>query len=277
MKKLCEMTIEDILDMDYNNLISVVRETNRVPGGYATIQEAVSAAGICVTTKLLEIGTSTGITAIELVRLTGCSIESIDINERSIEEARCRAEKENLDHRISFSVQDARKTAFEDQSFEVVFCGNVTSLIPQKELAKEEYFRVLKHGGFLIAVPMYYIKQPSTDLIDRVSKAIKTEVQLLDKSYWLGFYKHPHMCLKYVRDYKFNYIDDKTLEEFISYILSKPHLKEMKQEVFDVLKERYREYIYLFRDNLSHMGYSIVLMSKELYNDEPELFVGSPV
>lgn len=33
MKELEKLTTEDILDMDYNNIISVVKETNRVPGG----------------------------------------------------------------------------------------------------------------------------------------------------------------------------------------------------------------------------------------------------
>lgn len=277
MKKLEDLTIEDIEEMDYNNIISVVKETNRAPGGYASIQEVVNASGLNDKKKVLEIGTSTGITAIELVRLTNCKLESIDINERSILEAKDRAINENADGNINFSVRDARDTGFDDESFDMVFCGNVTSLIPQRERAREEYYRVLKHGGFLAAIPMYYIKTPSDELLNNVRAAIKTDVEVVGKEYWIDFYKHSNMCYKYVRDYKFDYISDKVLDDFIAYILAKPHLKIMKKEVFDVLCKKYKEYIYLFRDNLSHMGYSIILMSKELYNDEPELFTGSVI
>lgn len=204
-------------------------------------------------------------------------MESIDINERSICEAKERAILEGVDSLINFSVQDARKTVFNSNSFDVVFCGNVTSLIPEREKAREEYFRVLKNGGFLAAVPMYYIKTPSDDLINEVRKAIKTNVEVVGKDYWIDFYRHKNMCFKYVRDFKFEYIDDKTLNLFIDYILSKPHLKRLKPDTYKTLCKKYKEYIYLFRDNLSHMGYTIILMSKEMHNDEPELFVGSPI
>ena len=277
MKNLEELTIEDILDMDYNNIISVVKETNRVPGGYATLQEIANAAGIKKGKKVLEIGTSTGISAIELTRLTECNMESIDINERSIQEAKERAKLERVGSFINFSVQDARNTIFDSESFDFVFCGNVTSLIPERERAREEYFRVLKNGGFLAAVPMYYIKTPSEKLLNDVRSAIKTNVEVVGKDYWIDFYRHKNMCFKYVRDFKFDYIDNKTLDLFIEYILNKPHLKCLKPDVYNTLCKKYREYIYLFRDNLSHMGYTIILMSKEMNNDEPELFIGSPI
>ncbi|MBQ9934362.1 MAG: class I SAM-dependent methyltransferase [Lachnospiraceae bacterium] len=277
MKQLNELTVEDIESMDYNNLISVVRETNRVPGGFATLQEIANVAGIRNCTRVLEIGTSTGISAIEMVRITGCKIESIDINERSIQEASKRAKQEGLDPYINFSVQDARNTSFDSESFQVVFCGNVTSLIPEREKALEEYYRLLAPGGFLSAVPMYYIEIPSEKLISDVRRAIQTDVEACDKKYWLDFFKHSNLCYKYVRDYKFDYIPDKKLEEFIAYILGKPHLKALKDDTYDALKKKYTEYIYLFRDNLSYMGYSIILLSKEINNDEPELFTGSRI
>ena len=277
VKQLKDLTPADIEQMDYNNIISVVRETNRAPGGYATIQEVVNATGLKASDSLLEIGTSTGISAIEFVRLSNCHIEAIDINERSLEEARERARPEGLDARICFSIQNAMALDFAERSFDVVFCGNVTSLIPDREAARSEYVRVLKNGGILAAVPMYYIKTPSQELLGRVRDAIQVDIEVQNRDYWVSFYKKSGLVLKYLRNFMFDYIPDQTLEEFISYILAKKHLTEMRPDTFAVLEKKYREYIYLFRDNLSHMGYSIILLTKEAFNDEPELFTGTEI
>lgn len=275
MKRLSEFTIEDIEGMDYNHLISLVRETNRAPGGYKTIASVIHNAFINADSKLLEIGTSTGVTAIEIARITKCHIEAIDINERSLAEARRRAEAEDVAPFINFTLGDAQKLAFPDKMFDYVFCGNVTSLIPDREKARQEYVRVLNENGILAAVPMYYIKTPSDQLLEDVRQAIQTNVQVVNRDYWTNFYNQSGLVLKYVENYQFDYISDQTLDEFIAYIMGQEFLKELKPEVYACLLDKYTRYIYLFRENLSHMGYSILLYKKERYNNEPELFRGS--
>lgn len=274
MKLLNSLTPEDILASDYNTLISIVEETNRAPGGYLTVQAIANACFLNETKRMLEIGTSTGNTAIEIARMCRCHIESIDINERSVIKARQRAEEEGLSQYINATQMDATNLSYDDNSFDVVFCGNVTSLIPNKEKAFHEYVRVLKHGGLLAAVPMYYIKQPSSQLLEAVSAAIQLPVQNSNEDEWLKFYRDPNMVLKYRKTFKFEYISDENIELFVNYILEKPHLKVMQNDTLKCLAKSYREFIYLFRDNLSHMGYSILLYSKELFNNEPELFTG---
>lgn len=275
MKALSELTISDIDAMDYNNLISLVKETNRAPGGYKTIASVINNSFINAESKILEIGTSTGVTAIEIAKIKGCQIEAIDINERSLQEARIRAEQEGISDRIHFKLADAQNLDYEDAMFDIVFCGNVTSLIPDRNKALGEYVRVLADDGILAAVPMYYIKKPADSLLNEVSDAIQTKVEVLDREHWLDFYKKSNLVLKFVENYRFDSISDKVLDEFISHILGREFLKELKPEVYQFLKEKYTRYIYLFRDNLSHMGYSILLYKKEKYNQEPELFRGS--
>lgn len=275
MKKLSEFTVQDIEEMDYNNIISLVKETNRAPGGYKTIASILNNAFVTENFNILEIGTSTGITAIEITKAKKCSLTSIDINERSLAEAAERATTEGVKNHINFKLGDAQNLEFSDESFDMVFCGNVTSLIPDRKKACNEYVRVLKHNGILAAVPMYYIKKPSEELLSNVQKAIKTDVQVVDARHWLDFYNESGLLLKYVEHYKFDYIEDKTLDDFISYIMNQDFLKELSQDVYDTLNRKYKEYIYLFRDNLSHMGYSILLYQKNKYTKEPELFRGT--
>lgn len=277
MKNLEDLTVEDIEKMDYNNLISVVKETNRVPGGFKTLQQIANIAMLDNSKHMLEIGTSTGVSAIELVRLTKCKMDSIDINERSIEEAKTRAKKEDLLKYINFQVGDAQNMIFDDKVFDIVFCGNVTSLIPDRKKALNEYYRVLKNGGMLIAVPMYYIKTPSQELINNVSDAIKTNVEICDKEYWKKFFLINDLVYKYEQDFKFEYISDNEIEKFVNYILSREHLKVLKADTYKALSEKYKKYMYYFRDNLSHMGYSILVLFKENVNPEPELFRGESI
>lgn len=276
MKELNALTIEDVAAMDYNNIISLVRETNRAPGGYKTIACILNNSFLRTDSRILEIGTSTGVTSIEIAKLLGCRIEAIDINEQSLAEARRRAAAEGVQDRIRFCLGDAQALEYPDASFDMVFCGNVTSLIPNRKRALEEYIRVLKPNGILAAVPMYYLNVPSEKLMDHVRAAIQTDVQVVGLDYWREFYRSPEMVLKFTENCRFDRISDEVLNHFIAYILSQHHLQALRPEVFAFLKQRYREYIYLFRDNLSRMGYSILLYKKEPVNREPELFTGSP-
>ena len=275
MKELRELTPDDIRAMDYNTLISLVRETNRPPGGYKTIASVIHNTFLGESDTVLEIGTSTGVTAIEIAKLCGSEVKAIDINEASLEEARRRADLEGVGDKICFRQADAQDLDYASETFDLVFCGNVTSLIPDKEKARSEYTRVLKPDGFLAAVPMYYLEDPSAELLSKVSRAIQADVQVLHREDWMSFYNKSGLVLKFVENYRFDYIPDTEWMAFADTILARPFLQELPAETYQVLQERYREYIHLFRDNLSHMGYSILLYKKEPVNTEPELFRGS--
>lgn len=277
MKNLYNITPDDILNSDYNTIISIVEETNRAPGGYQTVQQVANSCFLDGNKTILEIGTSTGNTAIELARMTNCKIESIDINERSIQKATRRIHEENLEDNIHITKMDATSLKFKDNSFDVVFCGNVTSLIPEKDQALKEYIRVLKPGGILAAVPIYYRQKPSKELLEKVSNAIHLPVNNSSEIDWIDFYNKDNLTLKYRKQYEFDYLSDEKIEKFISIILNKPHLQELSSEAFLTLSEKYNDLMYLFRDNLSIMGYSILLFSKEIFNKEPELFTAHEV
>jgi len=64
-----KITPKEIKEMDYNQIIGLIKETNRPPGGRKTVFEIVNRTCIDRESKVLEIGTSTGFTAIELSKL----------------------------------------------------------------------------------------------------------------------------------------------------------------------------------------------------------------
>ncbi|OGZ71284.1 MAG: hypothetical protein A2904_02185 [Candidatus Staskawiczbacteria bacterium RIFCSPLOWO2_01_FULL_33_9] len=266
-----KITSEDISKMDYNQLIGLVKETNRPPGGRRTLFEIINRTCIDRESRVLEIGTSTGFTAIELSKLVKCKIISIDINEMSLKEAQDRAFKEGFDN-IKFIKADINNLPFEDSEFDLVIVGNVLSLMSNKEKAFGECRRVCKKAGFIAVVPMFYIEKPSDELVKNVSRAIQVNITPLYKKDWDDFFKIPDLEVYWTEKYKFNYTDDKIIKEFVEDILNRGHLRKLERGSFETLKNKYTEYMYLFRDNLSKMGFSIILLSNKMIWEDTELY-----
>ena len=273
MKKIKDLTKEDIKNMSYNEIIGLVRETNRTPGGLNTIKTVSRMLNLNNSTKILDIGTSTGHTALEFGRLLNCEVVGIDINDESIKTATERCSRFKLD-KVKFQLDDATNMSFDDEIFDVVFAGNVTSLVSNREAALNEYWRVLKPNGYLVAVPMYYLTPPSDELIEDVRKAIQVNIQAQYKKDWQNFFLRENDEIFEEVDFKFIKCSDEEINQFCENILSREHLKELSKESMETLKECYYRYMYLFNENNSHMGFTIYIIRRkeaDIFND-PELY-----
>ncbi len=275
--RLKELNVNDIESMSYNELIGLVKETNRPPGGTPTIAATAQSCFLGPGRTMLEIGTATGVTAVEMAQITGCSITAIDINQNSLDEAIRRAKEGKVDHLINFQKEDATHLSFDDEMFDVVFCGNVTSLVSNRKKALAEYARVLKPGGLLSGIPMYYIKNPSEQLIQDVSNAIQVNIKPHDKAYWIDLFENENFKILSCHDYAFKDIPESMVKDFCKEILNRPHLRDLPDDSKEALDKLYNKYMQLFRFNLAHMGYSILTLSKVDKNIDRELFTANPV
>jgi ubiquinone/menaquinone biosynthesis C-methylase UbiE len=271
MKNYRDITTHDIAAMNYNELIGLVRETNRTPGGNRSIFEVSTRCYLTRQSKVLDIGCSTGPTSIEIARLVGCEVVGIDINERSLQEGRTRAHKLALEN-VRFEQSDATRLPFENETFDLVFCGNVTSLIDDKNKAFSEYQRVTKFDGFIAAIPMYYVETPSDTLVDEVRRAIQVEIPVHYREQAVQFYTRRNLELYDTLDFRFDDVAEERVQEFCQEILSRPHLDELTPAVKAALTEKYTRYMLLFRENLSLMGFTIVLLRKTRFKEDAELF-----
>lgn len=271
-----KITAKDIEEMDYNQVIGLTRETNRPPGGRKTVFEIANRLCLDRKDKILEIGTSTGFTAIELSKLVKCNITSIDINEMSLKEAKERAVSEGFEN-INFKKADVNNLPFKDNEFDIVIIGNILSLMSNKEKAFNECKRVCKRSGFIVAVPMFYLETPSEELIRNVSKAIQIEIKPLYKKDWEDFFRIPELEIYFSEDYKFNYMGNEVVEKFVKNILKRKHLKNLSREASDILDKKYKDYMFLFRDNLSKMGFSIFILSNKMIWEDPELYTSEKI
>ena len=273
MKKIETLTPEDIKQMSYNEIIGLVRETNRTPGGLSTIKTVSRMLNLNSNTKILDIGTSTGHTALEFGRLLNCEVIGIDINDESIKTAAERCARFKLD-KVRFKLDDATDMSFDNETFDVVFAGNVTSLVSNREAALNEYWRVLKPNGYLVAVPMYYLKTPSDKLLNDVREAIQVNIQAQYKEDWKEFFLRENDEVFEEVDFKFLKCSDEEINEFCKNILSREHLKKLKKDTMEALKECYYRYMHLFNENNSHMGFTVYIIRRkesDVFND-PELY-----
>lgn len=273
MKKIETLTPEDIKSMSYNEIIGLVRETNRTPGGLNTIKTVSRMLNLNSNTKILDIGTSTGHTALEFGRLLNCEVIGIDINDESIKTATDRCSRFKLD-KVKFQLDDATNLSFKDGIFDVVFAGNVTSLVNNREAALKEYWRVLKPNGYLVAVPMYYIKDPSDKLVNDVRKAIQVNIEVQHKDDWKKFFLREEDEIFEEVDFKFLKCSDDEINEFCENILKREHLKKLRKESMETLKKCYYDFMHLFNDNNSHMGFTVFIIRRkesDVFND-PELY-----
>jgi SAM-dependent methyltransferase len=262
--------------MSYNELIGLVRETNRPPGGMISLQVLAQRLHLNPSTRVMEIGCATGWTALELGQLTGCKIYAIDINEESINEARQRARNRGLDN-VEFHVADAAKVPLPDGWADVVFCGNVTALVSDPERVIAEYKRVLKPGGFLVAIPMYYRTKPSDELVKEVREAIQVNIPVLYRDTALEFYQSFGLETFEAHDFAFDERSEADVEAFVSSILRRPHLGALTPEEQGELATTYGRHMQLFRRNLAIMGYTVLLLRKPYDDEDPELFTARQV
>ena len=270
-------SIQDIQKMSYFELIGAVRETNRPPGGVTSVANIAKGAYLNENSHVLEIGTSTGFTAIELAKLVKCHVTAVDVNEESLQEAQRRAEAEGVAEKIKFVVQDASKLDYKDEQFDMVFCGNVTSYLNNKSKCLQEFIRVLKPHGFIAAIPMYYLNEPSKAIVDQVSIAINHNITAQYKKDWVDFFNVAPLSLFLCENYKFDFITNSEVNIFVDKIMQREHLQRLGIKRHTALANRYQYFMQLFRDNLSLMGFSLMLLRKDIEECDPILFTAQQI
>lgn len=275
------MTVEDIEKMNYSQFVGLIKERNRPSGGIKTVHTVAVNAFIDNSKRMLEIGSNTGFTSVNMSLLTGCEVVGIDSNEPSINEAKSYAEALGV-HDVDFVPADALNLPFEDASFDVVWSSNVTSFIGDKDKAISEYMRVLKPGGILVVVPIYYRAEPPTNIVKDVSEAIGTEIKVWDKEFWEATFSEAASSngqyIEKIYDADFKYRDrQKELPAYIDMLLQKEHLQQLRQEEQIAVRKQCEHFMTLFNKNLQYAGFSILLYQKRTQAEEIELFLSEKV
>jgi len=270
--------IRNLNKLNYSDWVALIKERNRPSGGIKSVHKVAVNAFIDPSKKVLEIGCNTGFTSVNLSLLTGCRCVGIDINKDSIKEAKKYSKEQGFNKRTNFRVANALDLPFKNETFDVVWCSNVTSFINDKEKAISEYLRVLKIGGTLVVIPIYYIRKPPIKIITEVSKAIGSKIKFMEKKDWISLFNKISLKNRYKLElyYEKDYIYQNRstfIREYVNYILNKKHLLKLNKEDKEIIKKRTLNFFYLFNKNLKYAGYSILLFQKRKIKDEIELFI----
>lgn len=269
--------------MDYSTFVGLIKERNRPSGGIRTIHNVAINAFVNSKKKMLEIGSNTGFASVNMSLLTGCKVIGIDINQKSIDEAIMYAKQQGINHKVKFIKASALKLPFKENKFDIVWASNVTSFISNKTKAIEEYSRVLKPGGILAIIPIYYIKNVPNKILTDVSRAIGSDVKRWDKKFWISLFTDTNKLdskykieLFYQKDFK--YLDRSDfISQYTEEVINKNISKKYPSEDLLKIKNRFKYFINLFNNNLKYAGFSILLFQKRTTLDETELFITQEV
>ncbi len=104
------------------------------------------------TGKVLDVGTGPGRIAIRIAKLNPkFSIDAIDLSKTMLTLAEQNAREQRVGDRIRFSLGDAKRIPFADQTFDLVVCHNMLHQLPDPLVTVKEIDRVTKpHGAILI-------------------------------------------------------------------------------------------------------------------------------
>lgn len=268
---------DDIRQMSYTDLVSLLQEENRPSGGKKSVREIALNSFVTKTSRVLEVGSTNGFSSLEIARTVGCSVIGIDINPHSVAYAQERAEKECLQDRIQFQVASAYQMPFENEYFDLVITGNATSFMDKQQKAVSEYVRVVKTNGFVAAVPIWYKTQPPADIVQKTSDIIGSQITPRTRADWHDFFGSSCLEMYFERTYQFIKRSEQDIERYVSSFLLKPHILRLQPQARAALRERWLETITVFNDNLSYAGYSVILLRKRSEAEEEEFFLSKEI
>lgn len=268
-------TKEQIEKLSYTDFISLIKEENRPSGGKKTIREIAINSFINENSKVLEIGCTNGFSSLEINKITKCNVIGIDINKHSVENANEKIKLNHLDEKkIKFEYGNAEDLSkFEDNTFDLIICGNAISFINDKGKAFNELIRVLKPNGFISIVPIWYKENPNMNIINKVNEELGFKIKCYYEKDWMNFY-HKNLEMYYKKDYHFIYCSKEQIKEYVNIMIdSKEHLKVYNEEEINTIKKRWSNTISVFNENLSMTNYSVILFRKNMYEEEIEIFL----
>ncbi|MEK9131851.1 MAG: class I SAM-dependent methyltransferase [Patescibacteria group bacterium] len=273
------LTEDDIEQMSYTDFIALLDETNRCPGGKKTIRRIRELIHIDGKTNILDVGSNTGFTSLELARITPAKISGIDISESCVDQAKRSLSEdiENVRSRVTFQIASSYSIPFPDDNFDLIMTGGATGFMDDKSRAIHEYLRVLKPWGFLVMSPLTYHTQAPQKIIDDVGEIIGTTIKPMTTQDWVNIVGEISKDFEFYfsEPYRLSPRTNEEVDAHVDYFLRKDRIKILSETVRDAIKRRWWSTLKVFNENHKYLGYSIIVFRKRSVVEEPELFIST--
>jgi ubiquinone/menaquinone biosynthesis C-methylase UbiE len=117
------------------------------PGGLKLTERLGTLLQLTATSRVLDVASGTGASALFLARRFGCEVIGIDLSRQNVLRATQAAAIQGLSELVQFQHSDAEQVGFPDGSFDAVICECAFCTFPDKAAAAREIERVLRSGG----------------------------------------------------------------------------------------------------------------------------------
>jgi len=119
-------------------------------GGVGLTEKMAAASGVRAGVKVLDAGCGIGGSARLLAARFDCNVDAMDLSEDYVQTANDLDRLVGLSGKISHRAGSVLDLPYEDGSFDVVWCQNVTMNVADKKTMFSEAFRVLRSGGVYV-------------------------------------------------------------------------------------------------------------------------------
>ena len=137
----------------YSQIRSEVYDPDIGQNGWLTLfeqNEFISRFKLNDQSNLLDIACGSGEPSLRIAKITNCNVTGIDVNENAIKTANQLAVSKNLNAKAQFIKTDgSSKLPFKDATFDVITCIDAINHLPNRKNTLEEWYRILKPGGFI--------------------------------------------------------------------------------------------------------------------------------
>lgn len=263
-----------IADLDYVGLLSLVREENRCPGGLDTLRRVVVNTMMGQSSNVLEVGSNTGYTSLELARLTRGRFTGVDTSADAVRAARFRLAQDVpwVQDRVSFSVASAYELPFPAETFSHVVVGGATTFMAHRDRAISEYVRVMETWGFLSATHLFYRETPPPKVVSDISDVLGVEVPPWSDRDWEDLFTRPELEMYYTFRGALHVPDDDEVAAHVEMYRDRPGILSLPKSEQDLALRRWSHVLRIFAENHRYLGYVTMLFRKRGEPHEPELF-----
>lgn len=267
-----EIAIEEIAEMSYVQILALLAESNRPPGGNLAVSEYIARLGLNSSTKALHAGCNAGFLTREMHRRTSATIIGIDISPEMVEAANERALNENYFPNVVHRVEDMRKMSFKDEYFDTTFSGGALAFVDDHTSAINEWTRVTKSGGMLGEIALYYSSTPPTGVIEKVEDIIKVKIPQYSSQYWQSLF-FDHECVEpyYVKEIETGEKSDDEVRKYCVDIVDYS-LPLWNSSAREFLVKRLEDVFLAFNENMKYLDAVVILGKKIPSISEPALY-----
>lgn len=159
---MAKLAADEVAKLDPYKFMATIGKRVIHPGGRASTEALLAAAGIASASRVLDVGCGVGTTAIEIARRFGAAVTAVDIAPLMLERAEANVVAAGLDGAVTVTNGDILDLKFDDGAFDVVIAEAVTMFV-DRQRAANELVRVTAPGGRVLATEFFWRQPPTAE------------------------------------------------------------------------------------------------------------------